>query len=355
MDKIRIVDLRSDTVTRPTQAMKQAISEAEVGDDVYGEDPTVNSLEQTAAEMLGKEASIFMPSGTMGNQTALHTYCSPGSEVIIEEKSHISNYEMAAMAALSGLLAHQICTEDGLMSARQVKDAIRPDIYYLSRTGLIALENTHNMAGGRVMNRNNMERILEVAAEAGVPTHLDGARIFNAAAYLGVEVSDLVAGCDSVMFCLSKGLGAPVGSLLCGSAKFIAEARRVRKMFGGGMRQAGIIAAAGLVALREMTSRIGEDHEAAASLAEGFSSITGIEIPVQPETNILMLKISASWYEDHLGRPVPAGGNLAAGFADHLRRAGVLVLALDDEHVRIVTHYDLPENGIKRAVEAAIS
>ncbi len=355
MDNTEIVDLRSDTVTKPTSAMKRAMAEARVGDDVYGEDPTVNSLEELAAERLGKEASLFMPSGTMGNQTALHTHCSPGSEVIVEEKSHISNFEMAAMAALSGLLAHPVCTDDGLLTAQQVKDAVRPDIYYLSRTGLVALENTHNMAGGKVMDRSCTEQILEVAAKAGVPTHLDGARIFNAAAFLGRQASDLAEGFDSVMFCLSKGLGAPVGSMLCGSEKFVAEARRVRKMFGGGMRQAGVIAAAGLVALRDMTGRLGQDHDAVLALAEGLSSIRGLEVPVLPETNILMVKIGSEWYQDQLGRPVPGDMSLAGGFVSHLRRAGVLMLALNDELVRMVTHYDLPENGIERAVEAALT
>lgn len=354
MGKNQVVDLRSDTVTKPTPDMRNAMVQAEVGDDVYGEDPTVNRLEEMAAEKLGMQAAILMPTGTMGNQTALHIHCRPGSEVIVEERSHISNYEMAAMAALSGLLAHPVCTDDGLMTAGQVRGAIRPDIYYLSRTALVALENTHNMAGGKVMPLERTREILNVAKEAGVPAHLDGARIFNAAQSLDITVKDAVSGFDSVMFCLSKGLGAPVGSILAGAKEFISEARRVRKMFGGGMRQAGIIAAAGIVALEVMVERIQNDHEAAQTLADGFSQIGGIEVPVKPETNIIMLSIKPSWFGEQVKKNPPESGDLAGAFVDHLRKAGVLSLAIDHEQVRMVTHYDLPDDGIERAVEAAI-
>lgn len=353
MNKGQVVDLRSDTVTSPTPEMRKAMAEASVGDDVYGEDPTVNLLEEKAAEILGMEAAILMPTGTMGNQTALHIQCSPGSEVVMEERSHISNYEMAAMAALSGLLAHPVCTDDGLMTADQVTGAIRPDIYYLSRTALVALENTHNMAGGRVMPLERTREILKAAREAGVPVHLDGARIFNAAHSLDIDVREAVSGFDSVMFCLSKGLGAPVGSILAGTEEFISEARRVRKMFGGGMRQAGIIAAAGLIAVEVMADRIGDDHMAARSLAGDFSGMVGIEIPAAPESNILMLRIKKTWFEDQIKTRPPETGDLAGAFADHLRKAGVLVLAIDHEQVRMVTHYDLPPDGIEKAIEAA--
>ncbi|TNF46737.1 low specificity L-threonine aldolase, partial [bacterium] len=290
-----MVDLRSDTVTKPTPRMRRAMAEAEVGDDVYGEDPTIRRLEETAAEMLKMEAAIYLPTGTMGNQVALHVHCRPGREVVVEARSHIMNYEMAAMAALSGLLPNPVYTNDGIMTAEQVEAAFRPDIYYLARTGLVTLENTHNMAGGRVMPLDRVREIREVAHRAGIPMHLDGARIFNAAASLGVPVQEAVDGFDSVMFCLSKGLGAPVGSMLCASKEFIVEARRVRKMFGGGMRQAGVIAAAGLVALEDLVDRVSEDHVTARKLAEGMAGIPGIEVPVYPESNILMCRITDQW------------------------------------------------------------
>ncbi len=353
MGNDQVVDLRSDTVTRPTPEMRKAMAQADVGDDVYGEDPTVNRLEEMAAEKLGMEAAILMPSGTMGNQTALHIQCSPGSEVVMEERSHISNYEMAAMAALSGLLAHPVCSDDGMMTAGQVRGAIRPDIYYMSRTALIVLENTHNMAGGKVMPLNRTREILSVAEEAGVPAHLDGARIFNAAQSLDITVRAAVFGFDSVMFCLSKGLGAPVGSILAGAKEFITEARRVRKMFGGGMRQAGIIAAAGIVALEVMAERISSDHEAARSLAGGFSEISGIDVPVKPESNIVMLRIKPQWFEEQVKKTPPENGDMSGAFVDHLRKANVLALAIDHEQVRMVTHYDIPDDGIERAIEAA--
>ncbi len=344
-----IVDLRSDTVTKPTDRMRNAMVNAEVGDDVYAEDPTVNELQEKAAALLGFEASIFMPSGTMGNQVALQVHCRPGREVICESRSHILNFEMAAMSALSGLIPNAIYTEEGMMSAEDVRNALRPDIYYYARSGLVTLENTHNMAGGRVIPLSVQQELQEVAKDVGIGTHLDGARIFNAAAHLGVEVREVAAGFDSVMFCLSKGLGAPVGSMLCGTAEFITEARRVRKMFGGGMRQAGVIAAAGLVALEDTVSRIGDDNETALWLAEGLGEIDGINIPVMPETNILMLHIGPEWYGDY----APEDDNFAGGFAAHIEKQGVLALVLDSVRVRMVTHYDLPESAIEHTVEAA--
>ena len=350
-EKLPIVDLRSDTVTRPTPAMRKAMAEAEVGDDVYGEDPTINLLQEMTAAMLGFEASLFLPSGTMGNQVALHVHCRPGSEVVVEGRSHISNYEMAAMAALSGLLPNAVYTEEGIMTAEQVRKAVRPDIYYYARTRLVALENTHNMAGGRVIPLRVQGEIQALSREKGLALHLDGARIFNAAAHLGVSPREVSAGFDSVMFCLSKGLGAPVGSMLCGTSDFIAEARRVRKMFGGGMRQAGVIAAAGLVALEENVTRIAEDNAAAQAIAEGLSDIPGITIPVFPETNILMVRIDRRWYK----RAAPGDGDWAGGFVQRLREDGVLALALDRERVRMVTHYDLPDNAVDRTMDAASS
>ncbi len=349
--KLPVVDLRSDTVTRPTPAMRRAMADAVVGDDVYGEDPTINLLQEKAADLLGFEDSLFMPSGTMGNQTALFVHCRPGTEGVVEAKSHILNYEMAAMAAISGLLPNAIYTEDGMMTSEQVRSAVRPDIYYYARTRLVALENTHNMAGGRVIPLQIQREIQDVSRGKGLALHLDGARIFNAAAHLEVPVGEVASGFDSVMFCLSKGLGAPVGSMLCGSADFIREARRVRKMFGGGMRQAGVIAAAGLVALEETAFRVIEDNANAGRIAERISRIPGLKVPVMPDTNIIILEVDRKWF----GHGGPENDDWAAGFVRHLAGQGVLALALGRERVRMVTHYDLPEDAVERTVRAASS
>ena len=347
-DKLPPVDLRSDTVTRPTPEMRKAMAEADVGDDVYGEDPTVNRLEETAARMLGFEAALFVPTGSMGNQVALSVHTRPGEEVVCDADSHILHYEMAAMAALSGLLPRVLNTERGFPSAEQVADAIQPDIGYLARTGLVSLENTHNRAGGAVMDIGSQRSIQKAARRHGVPVHLDGARIFNAAIALGVSARDVAQGFDSVMFCLSKGLGAPAGSLLCSSLDVIKEARRIRKRFGGGMRQVGVLAAPGLVALERMTGRLAEDHKTATSLAEGLSQCPGIAFPVMPRTNILIFTVGKEWF----GNKAPEDGNYAGGFVRHLKGNGILALALDKVKVRMVTHYDLPENTVARTVSA---
>ncbi|HEV8524196.1 MAG TPA: threonine aldolase family protein, partial [Terriglobales bacterium] len=265
------VDLRSDTVTKPTAEMRRAMAEAEVGDDVYGEDPTVNRLEQRAAEIFGREAALFVPSGTMGNQVAIKVHTQPGQEVICEERAHIYNFEMAMLGAFSGCVPRPIYGEDGILTWPEVKKRIAPKIYYRAQTGLVSLENTHNMAGGTVYRPEIGDEVCDGAHEAGIPVHLDGARIFNAAVGLGKPVAEITRKFDSVMFCLSKGLGAPVGSLLVGSQKFIEQARRVRKALGGGMRQAGVLAAAGLIALEKMPSRLQEDHANARFLAEGLA------------------------------------------------------------------------------------
>ncbi len=345
---VSIVDLRSDTVTRPTAEMRRAMAEAVVGDDVYGEDPTVNRLEEAAAAVMGLEAALFVPTGTMGNQVALAVHTRPGEEVVCEADSHILHYEMAAMAALSGLLPRPVVTENGLMTPNQVADAIQPDIGYLARTGAVSLENTHNRASGKVMPVVLQREIQEVCRTKGVPVHLDGARIFNAAAALDLPAGELAAGFDSVMFCLSKGLGAPVGSVLCGGRHFIREARRVRKRFGGGMRQAGVLAAAGLVALEGMRGRLAEDHATARQLARGLEQVPGLAFPALPETNILIFTVGEEWFG---GRP-PEDGNLAGAFVGRLREQGILALALDKRKVRMVTHYDLPADAVGRTVEA---
>jgi threonine aldolase len=264
----RYIDLRSDTVTKPTEEMRAAMAAAEVGDDVYLEDPTMNRLQDRAAQIFHREAALFVPSGSMGNQIAVRLHTSSGQEVITEERGHIYNFEMAAMACISGVLARPIVTAEGIMDWTKIKSAIRPKIYYRAQTGLITLENTHNIAGGTLYTKTQIDDICHHAHDAGIPVHMDGARIFNAAVALGCDVASLSGSCDSVMFCLSKGLAAPVGSMLVGSSEFIEKARSVRKLLGGGMRQTGILAAAGIIALEKMPARLHEDHENARLLAQ---------------------------------------------------------------------------------------
>jgi len=335
-----MIDLRSDTVTKPTPAMRKVMTEAEVGDDVYGEDPTVNRLQEKVAEITGTEAALFVPSGTMGNQVAIAVHTRPGQEVIVEATSHIYNVEMATMARFSGVQPRVVFGERGVFSAEQVRQAIRPKLYYLAQTGLVCLENTHNAAGGRIWPLSGAREILEVAHAHGIPVHLDGARIFNASVATGIPVSELVRGFDSVMFCLSKGLGCPVGSLLCGSREFIEEARRVRKALGGGMRQAGILAAAGLYALEHHVERLAEDHENARILAQGLSEIPCLSV-TPPETNIVMVEILR--------------GPTAAELAERLKRRGVLVApagaGTEARKLRLVTHLDVSREDILRTID----
>jgi threonine aldolase len=335
------VDLRSDTVTRPTPAMRRAMAEAEVGDDVYGEDPTVRRLEERSAEALGFEAALFVPSGTMGNQIAVRLLARRGEEAVVEERSHVFNYEMAAMADLSGVLARPVRSERGFPAAADLEAALRPDIYYLPRTGLITWENTHNLGGGAVAPEASTRAMLELAGRRGIPVHLDGARIFNAACARGVTAASLCSGFTTVMTCLSKGLGAPVGSVLASDGARITEARRIRKRLGGGMRQAGVLAAAGLVALEQMVGRLGEDHARARRLAEGFGAIPGLRAdPARVETNILMVDVEREGWD-------------AARLIEALGREGVLALAMDRRRIRMVTHYDVDDAGIERALGAA--
>jgi threonine aldolase len=332
------IDLRSDTVTRPTPEMRAAMAAAEVGDDVYGEDPTVNRLQELAAEIMGKEAALFVPSGTMGNQTAIHVHTRPGQEVITEERSHVFNYEMAAMAAVSGVIARPVISPDGILSWPQIEAAIRPRVYYLSPTGLIAIENTHNMAGGTVYEATQVRDICEHAQAAGIPVHMDGARIFNAAAALGTDAAALCAPCDSVMFCLSKGLGAPVGSLLAGPRTFIDRARSVRKMLGGGMRQVGVLAAAGIIALQKMPARLHEDHANAKLLAQLLSEIPELDVdPARVRTNIVIVGLSRTPFD-------------SARVAARLKAGGLLVGTVDARTIRLLTHLDV---GREQMYEAA--
>jgi threonine aldolase len=343
---VELIDLRSDTVTRPDAEMRRAMAQAEVGDDVFGDDPTVAALEAEAAAVLGQEAALFVPSGTMGNQIALHLHGAPGCEVICDSRSHTVALEMGGMAALSGRFPHPLDSPGGLLDPAAVEAAIAPPGGYRSRTGLLMIENTHNLAGGTVYDRPRLDALLAIARRHQLPAHLDGARIFNAAVALGSSAADLAAGFSSVMFCLSKGLGAPVGSLLCGSRDFIAEGRRVRKMFGGGMRQAGVLAAAGLVALRQGPGRLAEDHANAAWLAAALAELPGVEIdPAAVRTNIVVFRLTPRLF----GGTRPAGG-LAATFLARLRAAGVLASPVSHDQARLVTHRDAGRERVDQAI-----
>jgi len=339
------IDLRSDTVTHPTPAMREAMYRAEVGDDVFGEDPTVRRLEEMAAERMGKEAALFVASGTMGNLVALLTHCGRGDEVILGDRSHTFVYEQGGMAALGGITPRPIPNQpDGTLRLEDIRAAIRSENVHYPRTRLVCLENTHNLCDGAPLTAEYTAAVARLAHSCGLRVHLDGARIFNAAAALNCDVRDLVQEVDSVMFCLSKGLCAPVGSVLCGSADFIYEARRARKVVGGGMRQAGVLAAAGIVALEQMTGRLAEDHARARRLAEGLAQIPGVQVgPVY--TNIFYF-----WLD---GVPMAP-----QEFLHRLREQGVLVLGREDGRFRAVTHYWITDEDIEatlRAVRAVLS
>lgn len=332
------IDLRSDTVTRPTKEMRAAMAAAEVGDDVYMEDPTANRLQERAAEIFHREAALFVPSGTMGNQIAVRLHTSPGQEVVTEERGHIFNYEMAAMAAISGVLARTVAAPEGILTWDLIKPALRGGPYYRARTGLITLENTHNMAGGTLYTMDLIEAICSSAHSLNLPVHMDGARIFNAATALDTTVAALSGPCDSVMFCLSKGLGAPVGSMLVGSRDLIERARAIRKMLGGGMRQVGVLAAAGLVALEKMPGRLQEDHDNAHLLGNLLSEVPNLDIePGRICTNIVIVGI---------GRTRTESGPLAA----MLKEKGLLVGVVDSKTLRLLTHFDV---GRKHIYETA--
>lgn len=334
------VDLRSDTVTQPTPAMREAMYRAEVGDDVYGEDPTVNRLEKMAAERLGKEAALFVTSGTMGNLIALLTHCGRGDQIVLGDRSHTFLFEQGGMAAMGGIVPHPIPNQpDGTLELEDIEGAIRPDNPHFPVSRLLCLENTHNMCNGTPLSARYTAQAAQLARSHGLKVHLDGARIFNAAAALGVNAEELVRDVDSVMFCLSKGLCAPVGSMVCGSTDFIAEARRARKVVGGGMRQAGIIAAAGVVALEQMTDRLVEDHDRAKRLAEGLAEIPGIDVgPVS--TNILYFELT----DEAEKSPEEMEAALARG--------GVLVNSRGGRQFRAVTHYWIDDSDIERAIRA---
>jgi len=324
---MRFIDLRSDTVTLPTPKMRYAMYKAEVGDDVYGEDKTVNRLEEMAAEMMGKEAALFVTSGTQGNQIAVLTHTNRGDEIIVEENSHIFCYEVGGLGFLAGVQTRTLKGDRGCFNTTELENSIRSENIHFPKTGLICLENTHNRYGGVVIPLDDMERIYNLSRKYGIPVHLDGARIFNAATYLKCEAKDIAKYADSVMFCLSKGLCAPVGSLLVGSKEFIARARKLRKMLGGGMRQAGILAAAGIVALTEMVDRLEEDHKNARILAEGLLNISGIKIDMESvQTNMVMADIEGL-------------GMDADTFVNKLLEKGIKVNSRDRKTIRFVTHY----------------
>lgn len=335
-----MIDLRSDTVTQPTPEMRAAMAQAEVGDDVFGDDPTVNRLQELAAERLGKEAALFVPSGTMGNLASILAHCGRGDEVILGNLSHTFVYEQGGIAALGGIIPHTLPNRpDGTMDLAAIEAAIRPDNIHYPRTRLICLENTHNLCGGAVLTPEYTQAVAELAHRHGLKLHIDGARIFNAAAALGVDVRELVREADSVTFCLSKGLCAPVGSVICGSRAFIAEARRARKVLGGGMRQAGVLAAAGMVALETMPQRLHEDHRRARRLAERLAALPGVSVTPAP-TNIVYFELAPTLPVD------------AISLTEKLKARGILMLARDARRLRAVTHYWISDADIETTLQA---
>jgi threonine aldolase len=338
-NEAHLIDLRSDTVTKPTPAMRRAMAEAEVGDDVYGEDPTVNRLERRAAEVFGKETGLFVPTGTMGNTIAVKLHTQHGQEVICEARSHVFNYELAMMAWFSGCVARPIHVEDGILTWEKILREVRPLHAHFAPTGVIEIENTHNMAGGSVYPTEVVEEICGQAHERGLKVHLDGARVFNAATFLRRPVAEITAKCDTVMFCLSKGLGAPVGSMLVGTAEAMARARLYRKRLGGGMRQVGVLAAAGLIALEEMPARLAQDHENARFLADALSQMAGVRVTHNVETNIVVFDVG--------GTGLPIGE-----FSARLKSRGVLINGVRDTRMRLVTHGDVSREDCERALTA---
>jgi threonine aldolase len=334
-----VVDLRSDTLTLPTPEMREAMACAEVGDDVWEEDPTVRRLEALAAERLGKEAGLFVTSGTQGNLVSVLAQTWPGQEVVLDVDAHIFNYEVAGTSVIGGVQMRPVKTERGFLSPAQVREALRPNNIHIPPTGLVCLENTHNRHGGTCCTPEEIAAVAAVAHEAGVPVHLDGARLFNAAVALGRPARDFARNVDSVTFCVSKGLGAPVGSVVCGRADFIARARRIRKMLGGGMRQAGVIAAAGIVALERMVDRLAEDHANARALAEGVARLPGMRIDLASvQTNIVIFRVDRPQGVDELVKGCAA--------------RKVKIHAVSPTSIRCVTHKDIDADDIASTLDA---
>jgi len=334
-----MIDLRSDTVTLPSPTMRQAIFDAPLGDDVFGDDPTVNKLQAAAADVVGKEAALLVPSGTMANLVSVLAHCRRGEEVILGSQAHIFWYECGGMSAVGGLHPHTVPNQkDGTILLEDIEKAIRPFNDHFPRTRLICLENTHNRCRGAILTPEYTDSAGALAKEKGLKVYIDGARIFNASVALGVDVKDLTRSADSVSFCLSKGLACPVGSLVCGSKEFIAEARRMRKSLGGGMRQAGIIAAAGLVALDEMIDRLSEDHANAKTLAEGISNIEGLSVDIESvHTNMVYVEVSDSAIEPE-------------AFLEQCRQKGLDFVQTDTRTFRMVTHYGIDKSHVDNAV-----
>jgi len=334
------IDLRSDTVTRPTPAMRKAMSEAEVGDDVFGEDPTVNRLQERVAQMLGKEAALFVPSGTMANQLAIKSHTQPGDEVVIEATSHPYNFEGGGGAVLSGIQFHCLKGIRGILDASQIEEAIRPDDHHFPVTRLICLENTHNRGGGSIYPADKMTEIYRLSTSKGLSVHLDGARLWNASVASGVNPHEYGQWADSVSVCLSKGLGAPIGSLVAGSKKFVDRVHRFRKMFGGGMRQVGIIAAAGLYALDHHLERLKEDHQNAKRLAVGLKELKGVSLdPKHVETNIVIFDVTET-------------GKTGPQIAEAMKHNGILIHPFGKTQIRLVTHLDVSGRDIEIALKA---
>ena len=337
------IDLRSDTVTKPSAEMRRAMFEAEVGDDVYAEDPTINRLEKRAAEVFGREAALFVPSGTMGNQIAIKLHTHHGQEIICEERAHIFEYEMAMMAHFSGVVPRTVRAQDGIVTWKHVEPKLKSKSYHGAETGLVSVENTHNMAGGTVTPPGIFDELCDQVHAVGLPVHLDGARVFNASVALGIPVAQLTAKADTVMFCLSKGLGAPVGSLLVGGAELMDRARIYRKALGGGMRQAGILAAAGLIGLEQGPQKLAEDHANAKFLAEGLARVGGIKIdPAKVQTNILMCEVSGT-------------GMTSYELAEKLAAQNILASGFGPQFIRFVTHLDVSREQCAQAVEIIAS
>jgi len=333
-------DFRSDTVTKPTDRMRKAMYEAEVGDDVLGDDPTVKKLEEIAAEKIGKESALFVPSGSMGNAICVKLWTKEGDEVIVEERSHIYNIELGNLSVISRVLPRPVPSRRGEMAPIDVERAIRKKGLTSNETSLICLENTHNFWSGAVVSVENFREIRKIAQRNNIKIHLDGARIFNASIAKKIPVTEWTSLVDSVMFCLSKGLSAPIGSIVAGSKEFIEEARRVRKLLGGGMRQVGVVASAGIVALQEMIERLEEDHILAKKLANGLAEIKGVELdPKDVETNIIIFKIKRN-------------GISAPKFVEMLKEKGILALSISEDEVRFCTHKDVNEKDVERALKA---
>jgi threonine aldolase len=341
-----LIDLRSDTVTRPTPAMRRAMAEAEVGDDVYGEDPTVNALQERVAALLGTEAALFVPSGSMANQIAIKVHTQPGDGVLVGGSAHNWMFEAGAAGAISSVQV-EVLAGDGRFDAAAVRAAYKPDNHMNAPTRMVSVENTHNMGGGLVWDQDAVRSVVACARELGLATHLDGARLWNAAVATGLPESTLAQGFDTVSVCLSKGLGAPVGSLICGSRALVHKAHRFRKMLGGGMRQAGILAAGGLHAVEHHRARLAEDHANAAFLAAELSRVPGLAIDRgSVHTNIVMVDLVTAD-----GGDAPAGGNDARALAGRAAEHGLLFHGLSARRMRLVTHLDVDRAACTRAVE----